>query len=490
MRCTSALRLALSAVFLVAAGGARALAAQERPAPVSRPAARTRADVAPPTTQRALLERVMQRTVLDNGLDVITVENHTVPLVTAVVVVRNGSFTQEPDEEGTAHLFEHMLFRSYQAPDGATFGESAAEFNGRYNGTTTEEAVTYYLVFPSSALQHGLQLLADLVRAPRFTAADLEREREVVLGEYDRAAADPFWHLRQEVGKRLWGDEFSRKNTIGNPDALRRATPELLRTLYARYYIPNNAALIVSGDVQPAQAVAAARAAFARWTRGDDPFAAHPIPPIPPLTEDRVVIVGADVQDVTVLMQWQGPSVRDQPQDTYAADVFSDLLNEPGSPFQQRLVDSGLFRALNVNYYTLAHVGPISVSGVTSPDRLRDALVALRDALQTLGDPATYPAEALHEVQKARRVSTAFGLERSTDFAHTVAFWWSVAGLPYYFDYVDNMAAQTVDDVAAYGRRYLVQRPKVIGLLVPDNMRVEAEGLARAVFDVSTAAQP
>ncbi len=70
------------------------------------------------------------------------------------------------------------------------------------------------------------------------------------------------------------------------------------------------------------------------------------------------------------MLQWQGPSATQDPAATYAADVFSDVLNQPGSRFQQRLVDSGLFEAISVNYYTLNHVGPITIAGKTSPQQL------------------------------------------------------------------------------------------------------------------------
>ena len=76
-------------------------------------------------------------------------------------------------------------------------------------------------------------------------------------------------------------------------------------------------------------------------------------------------------------MQWQGPSVGQDPKSTYAADVFSDVLNDPRSEFQQKLVDSGLWQAVGVNYYTLNHTGPITISGQTSPEQLREALAAL-----------------------------------------------------------------------------------------------------------------
>ena len=77
------------------------------------------------------------------------------------------------------------------------------------------------------------------------------------------------------------------------------------------------------------------------------------------------------VNAVTVLIQWQGPSVRSDENATFAADVYSDVLNNPQSRFWHKLVDSGLWQGVVVNYYTLNNVGPITVSGQTTPEKLR-----------------------------------------------------------------------------------------------------------------------
>lgn len=428
---------------------------------------------APVRAQRATLERVTKQMVLDNGLQVIVVENHGVPLATLEVVVRNGSFTQEPQDDGVAHLFEHMLFRGYTGGSAnASFAQEASELNAGFNGTTTEEAVTYYLTLPSHNLGDGLQILSRMMRDPRFREEDLARERQVVLGEYERKTSDPFYHLTSEVGTRLWGAGWSRKNTLGSPAPLNAATAARLETIYHRYYVPNNAALVITGDVTPAAAFDLARRNFADWKRAPDPFVAHPIPPIPPLAADTSVVVSADVNDVTLMVQWQGPSVRADPNATYAADVFSDVLNQPSSGFQKRLVDSGLFQSLGINYYTLGYVGPITISGQTTPDQLKAALTALKAEIARFGEPGYFSEEELANVKKARAVETAFGLERASGLAHTVAFWWSVAGLEYYMGYVDNMANRTSDDLRAYVRRYIEGKPKVFGaLLAPDAAR-------------------
>src|SRR5665213_4234367 len=117
--------------------------------------------------QRAELERQIHRTTLPNGLDVIVVENHGVPLVTIEADVKNGSFTQGPEFEGLSHLYEHMFFKAnklYSNPD--DFIARAAELGAEFNGTTSEERVNYYLTVPADSAEGGLKFLAAALMTP------------------------------------------------------------------------------------------------------------------------------------------------------------------------------------------------------------------------------------------------------------------------------------------------------------------------------------
>jgi zinc protease len=431
--------------------------------------------VVPVSAQRAELQRFIQRRILPNGLEVIVIENHGVPLVTVEAVARNGAFTQTPEYEGLAHLYEHMFFKAnddYPQPDGVI--NRASLLGAIFNAETHEEEVNYYLTLPSDSLEGGLQLLSSALQRPRFLPSELMREKTVVLGEYDRAESEPFWHLEQAMGRALWGAAFSRKNTIGNRSVIARVTADQMRTIQHRYYIPNNTALIIAGDVTPTDAFARAARLFGTWERGPDPFATDPIPPIPPLTSDAAVIVEQPVGSVTVLIQWHGPSVRADPDGTFVADVFSDYLNLEGSTFQQRLVDSGLWQGVLVNYYTLNHVGPITVSGQTSPEKLREALPALMRELQRVAEPGYFTAATLEDVKAHRATNSAFGRERTSGFAHTIGFWWSVAGYEYYFDYLDEMARKQPADLVRYARQYILGKPHVTGILLGAEARRRA----------------
>ncbi|HEX2722072.1 MAG TPA: pitrilysin family protein [Gemmatimonadaceae bacterium] len=419
------------------------------------------------SAQRAELEKIIKRKVLPNGLEVIVVENHGVPLATIEVNVKNGSFTQTPEYAGLAHMYEHMFFRAnskYSEPE--SFVSRAGDLGAVFNGTTGEERVNYYLTVPADSLGAGIRFLSSALTAPLFRQDELERERQVVIGEYDRNESSPFFRLNQEMDRLLYPGNFSRKNVIGDRQVILTTTPEKMRTIQRRYYVPNNAVLIVSGDVDPRQVFLLAERELGGWKRGENPFVADPIPQIPALTKNQGVIVEADVGAVTVFLQWQGPSVGKDAKSTYAADVFSDVLNDPGSKFQQRLVDSGLWQSMGVNYYTLNNVGPITISGQTSPENLRKALVALEGEIAKFNDPAYFDPEELEAAKAHRAVTSAFDRERASGFAHTLGFWWSVADLEYYMGYVDNMAKQTTADLRAYAGRYIVGKPRITGVLI------------------------
>ncbi len=417
--------------------------------------------------QRAELDKIIKRRVLSNGLEVIVVENHGVPLATVEVNVRNGSFTQTPEYAGLAHMYEHMFFRANsEYPQSELYLDRAAQLGAVFNGTTQEETVSYYLTVPADSVRGAIQWLTPALRAPLFLERELAVERQVVIGEYDRNESSPFFQLQRQMDTKLYPGNYSRKNVIGDRQVVATTTPEKMRFIQHKYYIPNNSVLIVAGDVKPDSIFAIAEKQLGSWPRGADPFTADPIPDIPPLTTSDAVVAEAGVNAVTVLLQWQGPSVGKDPKSTYAADVFSDLLNDPRSRFQQRLVDSGLWQGVTVNYYTLNHTGPITISGQTSPEKLRAALAALDVEIQKLDGATYFDPDELKAAQAHRSVTSAFGREEASAFAHTLGFWWSVASLEYYMGYVDNMAQQTTADLRAYADKYIVGKPRITGVLI------------------------
>jgi zinc protease len=409
-------------------------------------------------------------TVLANGLHVIVIESRAVPLVTVELDVKNGSYTEPPAYNGLSHLYEHMFFKANRAiPSQEKYLERIRELGGSFNGTTSEERVNYFLTVGVDSVRQTLQFMEDAIRFPLFLQDELVRERPVVTGEFDRAESSPFFQWQRGIDTVLWTPAYySRKNVIGNRDTILATTQEKMRTIQRRFYVPNNTALIIAGDIPTARAFQLAREVFGDWPRGADPFGT-PEPMPPPLTKTQAVIVEQPVNSVTFSLSWHGPSVRTDPQATYAADVLSTVLNNPTSALQKRLVDSGLTFFTGLGYYTLAHTGPISLQAQTTPDKLLEAQRVMLEEVAKFAD-STYVTQAqLDAAQKQLGINALYEREQASNWAHTIGFWWAVAGLDYYRNYVPNMQRVTRGDLARYAQRYLQNKPYVVGVLLsPD----------------------
>ena len=432
----------------------------------------------PAQAEDSTLSRFIRRGHLDNGLDMIVVENHAVPLSTVLVAVHNGAFTQDSAEQGLAHLYEHLLFRSYHGrPD--AFGVEVTKLNGVYNGATSAEVVYYYVIVPAKNVERALKLVAELVEEARFSKGDLKDERPVVLDELQRDASDPEEELARHVDQMLWGASWSRKDVSGDSASLAGITIDRLKEVYARYYVPNNAALIVTGDVSSDQVFERAAREFRDWKRGPDPFVERPVPPMTPRSASGAIVFEHDVRDVTIRIALAGPGARRDTAATYAADALFEVLNNPGSAFQQHLVESGPFQSVTGSYTTLDHTGPIEFVGKTTAAEAQQALFMLLgeidnlEALDGIGDGD------LAIAKKRREVSRVLAVEETAMLAPGLAFWWASAGLDYYVGYTRHMNAQTVQDLRDFARVYIANQPRVIGVLTPPELTQSVVGWLR-----------
>lgn len=418
--------------------------------------------------QTVVLESVRD-TVLENGLHVIVARNSHYPIAFIEVVVRSGAFTQlERAEEGLPHLLEHMLFKR---KGGDWWSDRVWDLQAVYNGMTGAEIVAYFLTLPAERLDDGIKVIGELVRSPDFSKDALEDEREVVQGELQRFVSDPQAVADMAIDMALWGSAFRQKNAIGNMLTIGGATTDQLEEHVKRYYVPNNAALIVTGDVQAADVFESAEKHLKRWRRGEDPFEALTIPPVPPLARDTAFVVQADAANVTFMIRWHGPSVSEDPNATYAADLLSELVNQSTSGTQRRLVDTGLFTDVSMRYITLNHVGPIELTARTTPEVLGRACAALQRELVLLGREDYFTEVDFEAAQKRVRVEAALDWQSTGALAHSIATTWSVGGLDYFLEYFDRLSEQTVDDVRSYLTKYITARPKAIGLLTSSRVR-------------------
>lgn len=406
-------------------------------------------------------------TVLANGLHVIVVENHAVPVVTIEINVKNGAYTQTPEFEGLAHLYEHMFFKANKTiPSQEKYLQRLRQLGAQWNGTTSEERVNYFISVGLDSLKPGLQFMEDAIRFPLFLEDELVRERPVVTGEFDRNESNPYFQLNREMSKLLWTPGYySRKNTIGDRKVILTTTQAKMQTIQKLYYVPNNSALILAGDITPAAGFKIAQEVFGDWERGADPFATS-VPNPPKLTRTQAVVVEQPVNGATLSIFWQGPSVKTDPKSTYVADVLASIVSKPTSAFQKRLVESGLTMGAALGYYTQAHIGPIQASLQTTPERLLQAEKALFGELARLTDTSYITQKELEAAQREVGINAKYQREKVSEWSHTVGFWWAVADLDYYRNYEAETKKVTRADIARFAQTYLAGQPYVAGAML------------------------
>jgi len=418
---------------------------------------------------------------LDNGLQVLTIEDNTVPLATIEIAVRNGAYTEDPEYDGLSHLYEHMFFKAnkdYASQE--EFLNRIDELGIVFNGTTSDERVNYFITLSNLKMEEGLDFMNSAIRHPAFLEDEMKAENPVVDGEFQRAESNPVFFLLQDVNKELWGDNYSRKNTIGDHDIILTATTEKMRTVQKKYYYPNNSIIAVAGDVDHNEVVKQVKAIFGDWKASDfDPFKKYPIPEFKPLKENEyVVTLNENTQTPIALIAYQGPDTRNDIPATYAADVFSFILSQRSSQLQQNLVNNGLAFQVGVGYQTCKYVGPITIFLVPNPMKVKEAFSALEAEIGKWDDDDYFTDEQLETAKTMLAIQDAYGKEQTSNYVHTVTYWWASASIDYYTNYVENLNKVTREDIKRYVQTYIQGKNHVTGILLSpamaDQMEVES----------------
>lgn len=452
---------------------------------------------------------------LANGLEVIVLADSSIPLVTVELDVRNGSFTEPPEYNGLSHLFEHMFFKPNFAvrlsqcentPAANRFSSNYLSLCspaiklkpqigdisylkdsgqlGFYNGTTREEVVNYYYHVTSPYLEAAIRQINDSVRFPIFDEGEFADEKKVVIGELDRHEANPYEFLDLAMKQKLYYKYPTRKIPSGTRETVAAATTDQMRLIQSRYYVPNNSALVVTGDVKPDDVFRLAEQIMGSWERRKvDPFKEFPLVEHPPLTKSEGLVMEKTVeqqgqgdggQNVIIEIGWQGPSIGKDDAATYAADVFSYIITQPDSRFQRNLVDSGLAASVGFGYYTQRNVGPINLIMITSADKARAALKAAYAEIAAFTDPTYFTNDELESAKTILESNDLFEREKLSEYAHTLGFWWSSTGIDYFRGYHKNLRATSRQDINKYLQTYVQNKAHVALAMLAPSAKAEA----------------
>ncbi|MBA3648456.1 MAG: insulinase family protein [Chitinophagales bacterium] len=412
---------------------------------------------------------------LDNGLQILVVEDNSVPLSTIEICVKNGSYTESDEFNGLSHLYEHMFFKANKdIPSQEAYLKRVNELGIQFNGTTSEERVNYFFTMPVHNLDAGLQFMNSAIRYPLFLPSEMKKEDPVVDGEFQRAESDPTFSLEDKFNRKMWGGLYSRKNPIGDHQIILSATQEKMKVIQGKYYWPNNSILVIAGDVHHNEVFDKVKNIFGDWQpSGFDAFQKWPIPEVKPLGGDTLnfVLTNQNARVPIVFQGWHGPDTRNDVKSTYAADIFSTILGLASSKFQRELVDSGLALQAGLSYQSAKYTGPIQLFCVPNPVHLKECMKKLEGEINQFDNADYFTDEQLETAKNQLIIQDTYNKEKTSSYVHTVTFWWASASIDYYTTYNDMVKQVTRQDIQDYIHKYIKGHSKVSGILLPPQMQ-------------------
>jgi len=415
-----------------------------------------------------------QVTTASNGLQIIAVPMAKVPLVTIVLVFKAGAMTELPETNGLTHLWEHMFFKgNKRLPDQEAFNKRIRQLGITFNGDTSAEMVRYYFTLPSKNLEAGLQFMADAISTPLLEQTELERERKVVLDEYDRNASQPGFELSNIERMVIYGPQEFLRNPLGRRRLVEKASRDQLRQIAQEVFVPANGAIIISGDVDPRTIKTLVDKNFDGWKTPDSwkPVDRGSFPAFPKKTD--IVKTHALAQNVSQQITWKGPRVLVEKEDTWAIDVLIQLLEHRSGNFFKKYIDSGMTLSSGFSYHTQGRAGELVLFAMSSPENAAKAKAALLKEPLEWAKPGYFTNAQLDDVRRRLTIGYKMELNKPSAYGKTLAFWWATAGLNYYEGYLDHMQKVSLKDVQEIVKKYLIDKPYVaVALLSPKDAEI------------------
>ena len=408
---------------------------------------------------------------LPNGLKVYVIEDHKAPVVYEVLWFKVGSKDEVAHRTGFAHLFEHLMFKgSAHLPDGL-MDRLLEGAGGWSNAFTSSDMTVYQNVAGSNFLEQVLWIDADRLAGllDTFDKPKLDNQRDVVLNERRQSYENqPYGMASLLIQDALWPkDHGYHWSTIGYPADLKAAAVPDVAAFFKTYYVPNNATMVIAGDVKVADVKKLVEKYFTWIPKAPTP--ARPQYKAPaPLTKEIVIKTTDDVQVPRVYLTWRGPAgfTADEP----ALDALAAILGDgkSGRLYKRLVYDEKIAQSVSAGFQGEQIGGSFEIVATAKPGVDPQRLIKeISEEVAKIS--ATAPdGKELERAQNSQEASFLNGLEPTLQRAIQLASYDVMAGDPDYFAKdLARRRAVTTAQVQAVARKYLSPTARVVLTISP-----------------------
>lgn len=404
---------------------------------------------------------------LPNGMQVVLIENHRAPVVTHMVWYKVGAADEDIGHSGLAHFFEHLMFKGTESVPAGEFSKRVKRLGGNDNAFTSLDYTAYFQNVPVKHLGTVMQMEADRMRNLDVSDENIFTERDVIIEERkERVDNNPSGILREEINSALFANHPYRIPVIGWMSEIKSLTPDSVRAFYNKWYAPNNAILVVSGNITLEELKPLAEKYYGVIPPSPLPETTYPAP-APIKAEHRIKLKDPRVGSPTIQMTYRAPRGSEALQ--ILADAFG---GHSTTPFYKSLViDQKLAVQAGVYYSAVAKdISTFTLYALPAPgvdlETLELSIKAEVDLLLENG----LPNDAIN--QSKQRLIDAVNFERDSLTGPARIIGRALASgfaLDDVENWPDDVKAVTKDNIyAARDTVFNGQDKPIIGYLVPE----------------------
>jgi zinc protease len=405
--------------------------------------------------------------LLDNGLKVLILEDHKAPTATFQIWYRVGSRDEKSGKTGLSHLLEHMMFKGTKEHGPKTFAQTIQRAGGTDNAFTSRDYTGYFELLASDRITLPINLEADRMQNLILTKDAVLSERDVVTEERRlRTEDDPQNFVFEEVMAATFKNHPYGWPVIGWMSDLRTLNPDDLVKHYRTYYAPNNAVIIVVGDIDREQIMEKIRTSFGSIPAG---------PPIPVVTSvedeqkgERRVYVKKEAELPYIMTAYKVPNLSHK--DGFALDVLGSILSDGKSSrlYHALVYNQQIALSAWASYEGLYKDPFVFLAGATAAQgiKIEDVERVLLEEIEKIKkSPPTG-----QEVQRAKnQVEASFVMQQDSIYmqARTIGTFEMTVGWKFVDTYLDGIRGVTAEDVSRVAQKYLIDELKTTGILIP-----------------------
>src|SRR5712675_1115813 len=410
---------------------------------------------------------------LPNGLEVVVIPDHRTPVVTQMIWYKVGSADETPGKSGLAHFLEHLMFKGTAKNPAGRFSQALATIGGQENAFTTADYTAYFQRIAKEYLPLVMEFEADRMTGLVLTDDNVLPERDVVLEEFNmRVANSPDARIGEQVAAALFLNHPYGRPVIGWRQEIEKLNREDALAFYRRFYTPNNAVVVVAGDVTGDEVKALAEKTFAKVPRVADTAPRLRAQEPPPAAPRTVMLADPRVAQPSLQRAWLVPSYATSSKDAEALEVLAHILGSGST--------SRIYRALVVDRRIATNAGGFYQGSAL--DETRFGVYAIPQPGVTFKTAETALDEVIADIVKSG--VTAEELDRAKtrmiadavyaqDNQAALARWYGVAlttgsTVEDVLAWPDRIRAVTADAVRDAARTWLDRRRSVTGYLVKE----------------------